>query len=92
MNLISVLYDLAGFGAAGLMGAMWLWERRLSRRREEQLDDAHERIRRDEQRLDKLTEVVERNTAAVAGFAETQRQVHETLKDLSRELRHDRTY
>ncbi|MGC9455379.1 MAG: hypothetical protein ACP5HU_11020 [Phycisphaerae bacterium] len=92
MELMTLLSDLTSFGAAGLMGAMWLWERRLSRHRERQLDAAHERIERDEQRLDKLTEVVQRNTAAITTFADTQRQVHETLKDLTRELRHDRTY
>lgn len=92
MDVMTLLFDMTSFGAAGLMGAMWLWERRLSRRRERQLDEAHGRIARDEQRLEKLTEVVERNTAAISTFAETQRQVHETLKDLSRELRHDRTY
>ena len=92
MDVLSLACDLTSFGAAGLMGAMWLWERRLSRLREQQLNDAHNRILRDEERLGKLTEVVEQNTAAITSFAETQRQVHETLKDLSRELRHDRTY
>jgi hypothetical protein len=91
MNVLSIVYDLASFGAAGLMGAMWLWERRLSRMREEQLTEAHGRIIRDEQRLGKFVEVVEHNTTAVAGFAETQRQVVEALKDVVKELHNGRT-
>ncbi|GAH27066.1 unnamed protein product, partial [marine sediment metagenome] len=71
MSVLSIMSDLASFGAAGLMGTMWLWERRLSRRREEQLSDAHQRILRDEQRLSELTHVVEKNTAAITGFTET---------------------
>ena len=87
-SLISYVGDLANFGAAGLMGAMWLWERKLTRRREEQLNGAHERICRDEERLKLLTEVVDHNTAAVTRFVETQRQMVEALNDLTKELLH----
>jgi len=90
MTVLGIASDFASFGAAGLMGAMWLWERRLSRLREAQLTDAHGRIVRDEQRLSKLVQVVEQNTAAVASFSETQRQVVDALKDLVKELHHDR--
>jgi hypothetical protein len=89
MAVVGIVTDLANFGAAGLMGAMWLWERRLSRTRERQLGEAHSRILRDEQRLELLTQVVEHNTGAVSRFSETQRQVIETLRDLIREFFHD---
>ena len=89
MSLFAIISDFASFGAAGVMGAMWLWERRLSRAREEQLTNAHERILRDEERLDQVTRVVEQNTAAFVRFTETQRQMIETLKDLVRELHHE---
>ena len=91
MHALSIVYDLASFGAAGLMGAMWLWERKLSRLREEQLSEAHNRILRDEQRLASLVKVVEQNTTAVGGFTETQRQVVEAMKDLVKELNYDRS-
>ena len=91
MAVLGFVTDLANFGAAGLMGAMWLWERRLSRTRERQLSEAHQRILRDEQRLDWLAQVVDHNTAAVTRFAETQRQMTETLRDLIRELHHAKT-
>lgn len=90
MTMLSVAYDLASFGASGLMGTMWLWERRLSRLRECQLTETHGRIIRDEERLGKLVHVVEQNTAAVTGFTETQRQVVEALRDLVKEIHHDR--
>ena len=90
MEIVSVMSDLASFGSAGLMGTMWLWERRLSRLREQQLSDSHERIMRDEQRLDKFTQVVEQNTAAIARFHETQREACDAVKRLVEELHRER--
>jgi len=86
MSLLGVMTDLANFGAAGLMGAMWLWERRLSRLREQQLTESHQRIGRDEQRLEMLMHVVEQNTSAIARFTETQRDVGEAVKHLTQEF------
>ncbi len=88
MTFLSIAFDLATFGAAGLMGTMWLWERKLSRTRERQLSESHSRILRDEQRLGQLVQVVEQNTAAVARFNETQRQMAEALAQLAQEV-HD---
>lgn len=91
MPLLSITSDLASFGAAGIMGAMWLWERRSSVQREKQLDEAHERILRDEQRLSSLTEVVRQNTAAISRFHELQLQSSQAFKNLLEEFRHDRS-
>lgn len=87
LNLIS---DLTSFGAAGLMGAMWLIERRLSRRREQQLEEAHDRICRDEERLDVLTDVVGRNNAAIVKFLQHQQHQTEILKHLVEDIHHGR--
>lgn len=86
----NMLGELTSFGAAGLMGAMWLWERRLNRLREEQLNDCHQRIGRDEQRLDALTTALEHNTAAITRFGETQRQLERAITHLGQELHHVR--
>lgn len=59
------LEELAGLGTAGVMGAMWLWERRTSRQREQQLDEAHARILSDRVQLDQLINVVRQNTEAL---------------------------
>ena len=90
MDIVAIVSDLTSFGAAELMGAMWLWERKLSRLREEQIDQSHERIMRDEERLEKLTQVLEQNTAAISRFHEMQREAYDTLKQLIEEIQHDR--
>ena len=59
------LSQLTSLGAAGIMGAMWLWERRSSRAREEQLDEAHARILGDRVQLEQLIEVVRDNAKAM---------------------------
>ena len=78
----NLMTELGSLGAAGLMGAMWLWERKLSRQRDQQIGEAHERIMRYEQRLSKLTEVVAHNTSAITRFAEMQRTQNEILSQL----------
>lgn len=88
---VSLMTDLTSFGAAGIMGAMWLWERKSSTKRERQLDEAHERIQRDEQRLEKLTEVVAQNTAALTRFDQTQRETCLLLQQLVEEMHHEQT-
>jgi len=80
--------ELTGIGAAGVMGAMWLWERRASAQRERELSESHERIKRDEQRLDKLTHVVEQATAAIARFQQTQLEMSELIKHVVKEIHH----
>ena len=79
---VSALPDLASFGMAGLMGAMWLWERRTSRQREEQLDEAHARIIADRIGLEQLIDVVRKNTEALGRFTATQEQF---LRQLAKE-------
>ncbi len=59
------LPQLTGLGSAGVMGAMWLWERRNSRTREEQLDEAHARIMADKVQLDQIIATVRQNTEAM---------------------------
>jgi hypothetical protein len=69
------LSELTNLGAAGLMGAMWLWERRTSRQREEQLDEAHARIMGDRVQLDQLIDVVRQNAEALSRLSATQEQL-----------------
>jgi hypothetical protein len=62
--------QLTNLGVAGLMGAMWLWERRTSRQREDQIDEAHARIMSDRVLLDELMDVVRQNTEAITRLTE----------------------
>jgi uncharacterized protein YigA (DUF484 family) len=73
--LAEITTDLTSLGAAGLMGAMWLWERRTSRQREEQLDEAHARIMADRVQLEQLIEVVRNNAEAMARLSAAQEQL-----------------
>ncbi len=50
--------NFTSLGAAGPMGAMWLWERRTNQKREAQLDEAHARIMSDRVLLDELMRVI----------------------------------
>jgi hypothetical protein len=61
--------QLPGLGAAGLMGAMWLWERKTSQKREQQIDESHARIVADRVQLDTLAELVRANTQALTRLA-----------------------
>ncbi|MEZ0267732.1 MAG: hypothetical protein ACAI43_23620 [Phycisphaerae bacterium] len=69
------LSQLTSLGAAGMMGAMWLWERRSSRTREQQLDEAHARIMGDRVQVEQLIEVVRGNAEAMTKLATVQEQL-----------------
>lgn len=77
------LSQLTSLGAAGIMGAMWLWERRMSRQRDQQLDEAHERILGDRVQLDQLIEVVRGNAEAMTRLTGVQDQLVRTLEQRS---------
>ena len=74
------LTQLTSFGAAGIMGAMWLWERRTSVARDQQLDEAHTRILGDKVQLDQLIEVVKSNAEAMTRLGTVQDQLIRTLE------------
>jgi hypothetical protein len=75
--------QFASLGAAGLMGVMWLWERRTSQKREQQLDDSHTRILTDRVQLDQLIDVVRQNTEVMSRLCTTQDQLVRELSDLT---------
>ena len=72
--------SIANFGVAGLMGAMWLWERRTSQKREQQIDEAHARIISDGVQLDQLMGVVRQNAEAITRLTATQDQLLRQLQ------------
>jgi hypothetical protein len=59
---------LVQFGVAGLMGALWIWERTHSRRREAQLTEAHGRLMEQQRHLSVLVKTVRQNTRAIVSF------------------------
>ena len=74
------LDQVANLGVAGLMGTMWLWERRTSRQREQQIDEAHARIMADRVELDQLMDMVKQNTEAMTKLSATQQQLVEQFR------------
>ena len=78
------LDGLANLGVAGLMGAMWLWERRTSQKRESQIDESHARIMGDRVQLEQLMAVVKQNAEAVTRLSSLQDQL---LRELTRNER-----
>ncbi|HLL87683.1 MAG TPA: hypothetical protein VK324_00105 [Tepidisphaeraceae bacterium] len=70
-----LLAGLTSLGSAGVMGAMWLWERRTSRQREQQIDEAHARIVADKVGMDELIDVVRLNAEAMSRLTATHEQL-----------------
>ena len=71
----TVLDQFMNLGVAGIMGAMWLWERTTSRTREQQIDEAHARIMNDHVQLDQLIALVQQNAEAMTRLNATQEQL-----------------
>jgi hypothetical protein len=74
------LSQMTSLGAAGIMGAMWLWERRTNSQRDQQLDESHARILGDKVQLDQLIEVVKNNAEAMTRLGTVQDQLIRTLE------------
>ncbi len=75
-----VLGMLTQFGAAGLIGWMWLSERRSALLRERQVGELHERIVRERREADVLVGVVSDNTRAMAALEASQRALVELIE------------
>lgn len=75
------------FGVAGLMGVLWMWERAYSRRREGQLDEAHEQLRQQQLELSELIAMVQLATDAIQRFEQTQARLYQLLEKMHDDLR-----
>jgi hypothetical protein len=71
---------LAQFGAAGLIGWMWLAERRAAAIREKQLADLHERLQEERPQISTLIAVVKDNTRALTALEVGQRTLTTLLE------------
>lgn len=76
--------ELAGaaaqFGVAGLVGWMWLSERRAAAARERELAEAHRRLMEDRAALDAMLETVRGNTRAMTALEIVQRELMAALR------------
>lgn len=87
-EMLGPLETLAQFGVAGLMGVLWIWERMHSRRREQQLTDAHRSLVERDQRLVMLCRLIRANTRALVEFERTQKRLADLLEGMNHETRH----
>jgi hypothetical protein len=84
---IELIEPLTQFGAAGLMGALWIYERLLSRHREAQLNASHRQLMKQQYELQELVQLVRSNTEAIRGFERSQDELQQTLTAIRDELR-----
>ena len=70
-----MLQLLTEFGAAGLIGMLWLLERRAASARERQIDESHQRIMTSNQHVASLSEIVNRNTRAIESLERSQQRM-----------------
>jgi len=82
---IDSLESLTQFGVAGLMGALWVYERFLSRRRDQPLTEAHHKLIAQREQLQVLLRLVHRNTRAIERFEQTQLQLKTLLESMHHE-------
>ncbi len=83
---LELIQHLTQFGVAGLMGILWVWERRMSRQREAQLNEAHHRMIHEHHELNALIKLVRQNTRAMVRFDQTQMQLKELLEKMNDEI------
>ena len=84
--MVEMWPNLAQFGVAGLMGALWIFERFLSRKREAELTAAHQRLMEQQHELRMLVQLVRQNTHALSSFDRTQRQLMKLLERIDRDM------
>lgn len=75
---------LAQFGAAGLIGWMWLTERRHAATRERELCEVHERLMQERTSLESLLRVIGDNTRALAALEAGQHRLAGVLERMAR--------
>ncbi len=70
---------LTQFGAAGLIGLLWVLERRTAMQRDRQLQEAHDKLMAQRQATESLLQIVKDNTAAMKSLEYAQRRLIDHL-------------
>jgi hypothetical protein len=77
---------LSQFGPAGLMGLLWILERRHAATRERQLGEAHRHLAADQQELAALLHLVRDNTRAIVTLEQTQQRLLRVAEHVNERL------
>jgi len=86
MDEMTVFTNLTQLGAAGLIGWLWLSERRANSTRERELSEAHGRIMGERESSEALVSLVRENTEALSRLGESQRSLGASIDRLSARL------
>ena len=73
---------LAQCGVAGLIGWMWLSERRSATDRDKQLSDAHTQLLSNHKSIDVLLKALDDNTRAITTLESTQRALIDSIRGI----------
>jgi len=68
----ALVTSMTQFGAAGLIGLLWIMERRHASKRDRQIDESHRLITERERELAALLQVVKENTRAIIRLEQSQ--------------------
>jgi hypothetical protein len=85
---LDALATFTQFGTAGLIGWMWLTERRAAMERDRQLAEQHERLMQERRGVEIAVEALRENTRVLAGVEASQRSLAAAVERLvTREAR-----
>ncbi len=74
----------AQFGTAGLIGWMWLTERRAAAERDRQVAELHERLMQERECVTACLDALQANTRAITMLEGTQRQLAQAVERVGR--------
>lgn len=77
---------MSQFGPAGLMGLLWILERRHAGVRERQLSEAHRQLVGGQQQITALLDLVRDNTRAIVTLEQTQRHLARVAERIDQRL------
>ena len=84
-----VLAIISQFGAAGLLGLLWITERRQAGLRDRQIAEAHRSLAMRDQELGTIINVVRDNTRAIVTLEQTQRHMLRLAERLNDRLKRE---
>jgi len=90
MDEMTVFTNLTQLGAAGVIGWLWLSERRVNSARERELSEAHARIMRERESTEARVSLVRENTDALSRLGESQRSLGGSIDRLAARLEEGR--
>ena len=84
---VEVIGAISQFGVAGLIGVMWLAERKSAASRDRQLEALTDRLLRERREMEVLIKIVSDNTRAMTALEEGQKRLRAVIGNLCRKER-----